>query len=231
MSDDLLLGVLESCSGNRGPFSFTVLQKQVGTHILPRHLSGTAVVHLHVKVFTLVLYHSFHINVSVWASFTSSKNFLTHGWSIWGPMTDLRTWLNSFKLIPDLARFVATALLSSIAVNAFLRCCRCWGFSFSAGLTPSASSLQRAKSFLQLYKLVVSIMLGDVGWRALPIFLLTHLHLFWLHIDLFPSRKNDHEWWFSATTWTYFVIAILYLWFKLRNLHIKKNTMQTCKYN
>lgn len=93
--------------------------------------------------------HPSHItNVSVWASFTSSKNFLTHVWSIWGPMIDLRTWLNSFKLIPDLARFVATALLSSIAVNAFLRCCRCWGLSFSAGLTPSASSLQRTKIFL-----------------------------------------------------------------------------------
>lgn len=98
------------------------------------------------KVFTLVLYHSSHItSVSVWASFTSSKNFLTQVWSIWGPMIDLRTWWNSFKLIPDFARFVATALLSSIAVNAFLRCCRCWGLSFSAGLTPSASSLQRAK--------------------------------------------------------------------------------------
>lgn len=149
MSDDLLPGVLESCSGNRGPLSFTVLQKQVGTHILPPHLSGTAVVHLPVKVFTLVLYHSSHItNVSVWASFTSSKNFLTHFWSIWGPMIDLRTWWNSFKWIPDFARFVAAALLSSIAVNAFLRCCRCWGLSFSAGLTPSASSLQRAKIFL-----------------------------------------------------------------------------------
>lgn len=50
MSDYLLLGVLESCSRNRCSFSFTVFQNQVGTHILPVHLSGTAVNHLHVKV-------------------------------------------------------------------------------------------------------------------------------------------------------------------------------------
>lgn len=190
MSDYLLLGVLESCSGDRCPFSFTVFQKQVGTHILPVHLSGTAVIHLHVKVLTLALYHSSYItNVSVWASFTSSKNLSTHVWSIWGPMTDLRTWWNSFKSIPDFALFVAPPLLSSIEVKAFLRCCRCWGLSFSAGLTPSASSLQRAKIFLKVYRLVVSMVFGDVK-QLCSLFIWPHPHLFWLH---YWSRSIPEE--------------------------------------
>lgn len=46
MSDDLLLGVLESCCGNRGPFSFGVFQEEVGTHILPTYLSSATAIDL-----------------------------------------------------------------------------------------------------------------------------------------------------------------------------------------
>lgn len=46
---DLLLGVLESCSWDGGTFSLSVLQKQVGTQLLPLHLAGTIDIYLNMK--------------------------------------------------------------------------------------------------------------------------------------------------------------------------------------
>lgn len=46
---DLWLGVQESSSGDGGSLSLSVLQKQVGTQLLPLHLPGTGDVYLHVE--------------------------------------------------------------------------------------------------------------------------------------------------------------------------------------
>lgn len=46
---DQWLGVQESCSRDGGTLSLSVLQKQVGTQLLPGHLPCTADVYLNMK--------------------------------------------------------------------------------------------------------------------------------------------------------------------------------------
>lgn len=125
---ELLLGVLESCSGDGGALSLTVLQKQVGTQLLPLHLPGATDIYLDMKkthhmkailknidgtliyvdVYTITcnVFFCFFLNqywhLFIWALFllTSLKNLSTHVSSISGPITDLRTSRNSSKWIP-----------------------------------------------------------------------------------------------------------------------------------
>lgn len=48
---DQWLGVQESSSGDGGSLSLSVLQKQVGTQLLPLHLPSTGDVYLHIEQF------------------------------------------------------------------------------------------------------------------------------------------------------------------------------------
>lgn len=178
---DQRLGVQESCSGDGGTLSLSVLQKQVGTQLLPGHQPCTADIYLNMKQLKETHREATTFTKPSLFLLTSLKNLSTHVSSISGPITDLRASRNSSNFIPHssfpplllpLLLFGLFSCMCSPAfgqVNAFLRHCRCSGLSFSGGLTSQAGSLQREPDSNNYFKENLLICAGiavNTSWNS-----------------------------------------------------------------